>query len=277
VSRWFPERLRVALSPDRAALARVRRLPRLRVTGKEVAECAASGAAEPWGPPLEALSALLSGPGLDGGSAAVVLSNRFVRYALVPWRDAVTQRKERIRLARHCFRNIYGDAADGWEIRLSDGGFGRNAIASAVDRDLIAGLREAFAARRIRIASVEPCFMSVCNRFRNELPPRGRSGLAVLERGRVTLGVFEADGWQVLAARRVPEDGSAALAALFAQEMQSAGMDGMPEQVHVFAADAPPVDAALPGGALRVLSLKAVPGFSPLEDARLAMALCGAA
>ena len=226
---------------------------------------------------MAALGRVLAERGIANRSASVVLSNRFVRYALVPWRDAVTNRKERVQLARHCFRNIYGDTADGWEIRLSDGGFRRNAIASAVDNDFLAELRRVFAARRIELASVEPCFMSVCNRFRKEFESRDRACLAVVERGRATLGVFDGNNWQVLAARRVPDGKIDSLATVLTQELQSAGMDAMPAKIHVVTIDAPQTDTTMPGGTLRTLRLKALLGFSPIEDAGFAMALCGVA
>lgn len=226
---------------------------------------------------METLGAMLAERGIANRPASVVLSNHFVRYALVPWRDAVTNKKERVQLARHCFRNIYGEAADSWDIRLSDGGFRQNAIASAVDNDLLVELRRVFAEHKIEPTSIEPCFMSICNRFRKELESRDRACLAVLERGRATLGVFDGKSWQVLAARRMPDNQTDSLATVLVQELQSAGMDAMPETIHVVTVDAPQTETTNPGGAMRMLRLKAILGFSPIEDARFTMALCGVA
>jgi len=56
----------------------------------------------------------------DGKPAAtVILSNHFLRYALVPWRAELADAKEDLSFARHCFTKVYGKAAQQWKLRLS--------------------------------------------------------------------------------------------------------------------------------------------------------------
>ena len=269
-----PRQLRIALCPDKVAVAYIERGWRARIAGKQVVDVE-TASDQPWRAPLAALENILAeikGPQI---AATVILSNHFVRYAVVPWNDGVDSAAEQTAFARHCFRNVYGDAEENWDIRVSDGGFRRNALAAAVDRDLSGGLVRLFAARAVPLLSLQPHFMAACNRFHRELASHERGCFAVLERGRAAIGIYDAAGWRTLTARRVGAPDAVALAPVIAQEALSA--PEAPRRLWVAAVEYPQLELTIAGWTVRPLRLKAQRGFSPFDDPGCAMALCGVA
>ncbi len=81
--------------------------------------CDSATGAQPWRAALQALETEL--PRFADGRtvATVILSNHFLRYTLVPWRDELSDAEEELAFARHCFARVYGKAAEQWELRLS--------------------------------------------------------------------------------------------------------------------------------------------------------------
>lgn len=236
VSRWLPERLQIAIWPERVVLARVEHGWRsTRVTETRIVEVTDVNRDRPWQAALAALGKVLADFGKANTSATVVLSNGFVRYAVIPWRDSVANAAEQAAFSRHCFRNIYGDLAEHWDIRVSDGGFRRNALASAVDHELPAELGKIFAERKISLSSVQPNFMAACNRFRRQLGAHKSGCLAVLEPRRVAFGIFDRTGWRALTVRRISGLNPRVLVPVLARELQSAEPAELPEHVFVAA------------------------------------------
>ncbi len=245
MSRWSPENLLIALFPARVVAAKIEGGWRPRVVDKRIVETAgpgsdppnstASGSHPAWKATLAALDEMLAGFTTPGMAATVIVSSRFVRYAIVPWRDNIIGAAEQAEFARHCFRNIYGEAAAGWEIRISSGGFRRNALASGVDAQMLRAVENSLAARGIPIASIQPNFMAACNRFRRELSGHKSGCIAVLEPGRVALGIFDGTGWHTLSARRIGTLKPEELVGVLAQELKSVDSRGLPEYLFVAA------------------------------------------
>jgi hypothetical protein len=114
-------------------------------------------------------------PAMEHRSAdvTVTLSNRFVRYVVVPWDDQLTNAEIEVAFARHRFREIYGEVVQNWEVRVSPAPAGQPRIASAVDLELLTRIREVFASSRLRIRSIQPHLMSAYNKWRHRLDHRG--------------------------------------------------------------------------------------------------------
>ena len=141
----------------------------------------------------------------------VVLSNHFVRYALVPWSDALSGAAEEDAYVRHHFAKIHGDRARSWLFRASEGPRGAPRLASAIDRDLLDEIKACFPAKcKARLASVQPALMAAFNALRGRIPAAGawlvltdaeRACVALHARGR-WLAVQSARGsWQELLER----------------------------------------------------------------------------
>jgi hypothetical protein len=245
VSRWSPENLLISLYPARVVAAKIESGWRRRLIDKRVVDTAEpspnlpnsnpAGSGRAWMATVAALEEILAGFAAPGIAATVIVSSRFVRYAVVPWRDNVISVQEQAGFARHCFKSIYGDAAEDWEIRMSGGGFRRNALACAVDAQMLRAVEKILVGRSIRIVSIQPNFMAACNRFRRELSGYERGCIAVVEPGRAALGIFDGTGWCTLSARRIGSPKPQELVSVVAQELKSADPDGLPEYLFVAA------------------------------------------
>jgi hypothetical protein len=245
VSRWSPENLLIALFPARVVAAKIESGWRTRLIDKRVVETAEPIPDSPnpnparsspaWVATVAALEKSLAGFVAPGVAATVIVSSRFVRYSIVPWRDNVISVPEQAEFARHCFKSIYGEVAAAWKIRLSNGGFRRNALASAVDAEMLRAVEEVLVGGSIRIVSIQPNFMAACNRFRSELGGYRSGCIAVLEPGRVALGIFDEGGWRTLISRRIGTLKSDELVPVVAQELKSVDPTGLPEYLFIAA------------------------------------------
>jgi hypothetical protein len=164
--------LRIALTPERVAAVRLTRGMRPAVVGAECISCDIVPGEPPWQAALSALSTLLSKMDTGSSVATVVLSNRFVRYALVPWNERLTTAEEEMAFAQHCFRETYGESALSWEVRVSPAGTGQPRVASAVDRAMLSAIRQAVGGSSLRLRSVQPLLMAAYNRSRRGLDRR---------------------------------------------------------------------------------------------------------
>ena len=119
--------------------------------------------------------------------------------------------------------------------------------------------------------------MTVSNRFRRTLRTRGAACVTMLENGRAIVGFFDRAGWQALTVRRLAQASPDALLTLLTQEAQSVNIAPLPERLFVAALEDPRMQLSAGEWPIRMLSLQPRVGFSPFDDARYAMALCGAA
>ena len=143
----------------------------------------------------------------------VVLSNRFVRYALLPPQARGVMPEEELALARFQFAKIHGERAKGWEVRVSEG------LACAIDAALLAELK------KLKVVSVQPLLMLAYNRSRKRIPPEG-AWLWLAERDWGCLARLAARGWgSVLNGRQTD------LERLIEQEKSRASGEALPQLV----------------------------------------------
>lgn len=266
------EELRVVLAPQQLLLLRCARvltrhgLAR-RVLQQSVVSCT------PGSGTLAALQAEL--PELAGStaSATVILSNRFMHYALLPWNGALKNAEEEGVVARHHFRRLYGPAADTWELRLNTGRAGDALLASAVDGDLLAALRQVFAETGIRLRSIQPSLMAVCNGCRDTL--RDCSAWLVLyESGSLCLGLLQQGSWVSLRTMRAAPDWLQTLPLLLERESYLIEHEAQTERVLWWAPELEP--AVMPSGSRWQLeTLQPLSGrmLEPACERRFAVAL----
>ena len=206
MSPLFPERLIVRLAPTEISVG-AKRYP-----------CDPAFGAEPWHGALEALKGMSLAP---RARATVVLSNHFVRYALVPWSAALSTSAEEEAFLRHHFAKIHGERAKGWLFRASEGRRGEPRLASAIDGELVAAIKQVFAASKAKLVSVQPALMHVFNGARAAVPHPGGAWLVIAEADRACVALH-ADGafravqnakgdWRTLLERerfRAPHEGT---------------------------------------------------------------------
>lgn len=215
------EEWNIVLYPDRAQMVRVARELSVRgmawrVLAKHSVPCDEGAADAPWSGALLALDAALSGQGA-GAAATVILSNRFMHYALVPWSAALSDEAEEMAFARHCFKEMYGEVAEQWELRVNPENPGRARLASAVDRRLPAELRALFGRRGVRLASIQPHLMTVFNNCRASLGERN-AWFVVVEDGNLCLVRLYQGSWISVRSTRVGSDWSGLLPSILERE-----------------------------------------------------------
>jgi hypothetical protein len=141
---------------------------------------------QPWQGALEDLTGRIAGL-RTRVDVSVVLSNHFVRYAVLPEQDATPE--EELALARFMFAKIHGERAKAWEVRVSE------QLACAIDAALLEGLKACFPkSGKARLVSVQPYLMAAFNRARRRIPPEG-AWLLLAERGRTCLARLARRGW----------------------------------------------------------------------------------
>ncbi|HZF38058.1 MAG TPA: hypothetical protein VE715_04500 [Blastocatellia bacterium] len=261
---------------DRIIRARITRGLTPRVTEKDVIDVPAQQSQPLWKPALEALSEMLKRPIEARTQAFVTLSNRFVRYTMVPWHDELMKRNERLVQARHCFKQTYGEVADKWSITSVEGRYREPFLATAVDPGLIDGLRKAFGQAHIELISISPYLTSAYSRFRRVLNAQGATTyFSVVEQADIGTLCFDSKGLRNVFNQRIQEDWTQELRGTL---MQSAG-DGLGEgaarALCLFAPDRPQESIQGSGSTVTRLFLPAVHGFSPVSDSRISMALAG--
>lgn len=136
----------------------------------------------------------LAATDLGRARVTVVLANPLVRYAVVPWSDALSGQAEEEAYVRHHFVRVYGERAKGWSFRASPGS---PRLCSAIDTPLLVALRSAFAKSRARLVSVQPGLMWVFNRARRSVPSSG-AWIVRADGERVCVGLYAGGRWQAV-------------------------------------------------------------------------------
>jgi len=125
IGHFAAERLRVELRPASVTLSRHAVFPRSRVISTrsiEVTSAAGSSEHPPeaWRASLDTLASVLREQRSPVGRVEVVLSDHFVRYALIPWSENLVADSERLGFARLGFRNVYAHVSDGWDVCVDE-------------------------------------------------------------------------------------------------------------------------------------------------------------
>ena len=147
MSRLFPERVTVALDARDAHFG-----------------------AQPWD---GAVAALRARKWARPARVTVIVSNHFVRYALVPWNTALADPIEEEAYVRHHFVRVHGERAKSWALRWSEEPGDAPRLASAIDHGLLDALKKSFAGSKARLVSIQPALMAAANRARRSMPATG--------------------------------------------------------------------------------------------------------
>lgn len=240
--------LRITLCPSHAALLAgeqhlTRRGLRHELLGQEIVPALARGGdgksvvRRQYDPVLLALDASLPAYADGKFAATVILSNHFLRYVLVPWSDSLGEHAEQLAYARHCFAEVYGETAQHWEIRLSPGEEGEPQLASAVDQRLLSSLRQILERHAIRLVSIQPHLMAAWNGVYPMLRRR-TAWLAVVEPGKLCLGLLRQGSWQRLRSLRIGAAWPAEMPRILEREACLLGIAENPREALLIAPEA---------------------------------------
>ncbi|HET7596859.1 MAG TPA: hypothetical protein VFK15_07995 [Burkholderiales bacterium] len=224
-------------------------------------------AAADWPAALELMPQLLPQRKRRRLSVTVVLSDRFVRYAVLPWSEVLKTETEWLALARHRFVSVHGGLAEQWQLRVAKAPYGCPRLACAMDVALLAELQKAIGARA-RLVSVQPHLMACYNRLAPGLR-RGSCWLVIDEAGRLTVALLEKGVWRAIRHRRKPDCGPGGLAQLLDRESALLGL-AQPRHEIMLCSHEPLDETVLGGYRLRDVTFGA---HHMAADRRLAMAL----
>jgi hypothetical protein len=278
VSRSWTERLQlrgdrlyVSLEPESVAVCRVQGFLKNKLIKKDLIECDPSYGSAAWDGAVEALKKFMNPLQKERLEVTVVLSNRLVRYALVPFDAVIAGPEEELALARFHVTRIYGERAKSWDLRLSEGAAGQPRIASGIDEGLVKALHACFpSGSRARLVSVQPYLMAGFNLWRRGLARKfSKDGawLVLLERSRACFALASREGWHSVQSLRL-EAADDVLVLLEREGLRSARPMVRSAMIHGKRPQ------ASPGWQLSQLAPPRLQGYSPLDDGRYAMALC---
>lgn len=262
------KRLAIVLCRTHVAVVLSSRGWRPRSLEPEVFPCTPVVGEPDWLAPVAALRQWLAKNQHTGALVDIIVSDSLIHYALIPWSDDVDTRAERIALSRIYFETLFGTPAGTWEIHADSGTYGRAGVACAVDKLLIAALRDALAVHGLRLTSVQPYFMRVFNRWRNRV--QDDALFVVVESGQCVMASRKDGAWHSIRSARVNEQLDTGLALLIERETLLQGL-GEEAAIYVHAAD--PVKAVQLAGSATVTMLEASP---PTPQQAAALAMCGA-
>lgn len=181
-------------------------------------------------PALGAFERELDARALRRGARLVcVLGGESVRYAVVPWVEAMSSPNLTQRLAEQCFRETYGDAAQAWRVCRHAGGYGSATLACAIDARLLERLDASAQARGLVVVSVQPSLMHAYNVARGAIDA-GLSWFVLFETHWTTVLLMAGD--EALLVKRLPT-ASVALSGVLDREWFALGIEDPPCAVYI--------------------------------------------
>lgn len=272
--RLWRERLLVSLASAEVSWLRLGAALKPKVLAKRSLRADPAYGPEPWQGAVAALRPEAEAWRKDPISVTIVLSNHFVRYAVVPQSAGVSGAEEELALARYYFTKVHGEQSRSWEVRLSDIGSNGPRVACAVDAGLLAALHACFPPDgRPRLVSVQPLLMSAFNFWRGRFPKAG-AWLLLVEPERACLALLFGRNWIRVQNTKGHYPDAEAWVNLLDRERWRTNLEHVPDTVLVHA---PRLPGAPPPrhGAWKLLGLRAAwpEGLSPLEDSVYTAAL----
>ena len=185
--------------------------------------CTPHEGAEPWRAVLDALAKWLAASALRRPALRVVLSGRFVRWQLLPWRPEIARPRELAAYAALHFREVFGPVAEQWQVLYAAPAPGHPLSACAIDRALMESLRDVCATGGARLAAVTPYFASASGHWCRRLD-RKSAWFALVEPDNLSLGLLQERRWTSLRTQRLDGDWRVVLPRMIAQAGLAAGV-----------------------------------------------------
>jgi len=227
----FPmqDRLRIFMHPHQLVLLRIKRGNAQHIISKQVVACHAgepgtSKAEASWMPAVSTLATVLRDKSWHGAKPQLVLANHFVRYALIPWHDSLGNHAERQAYLRHSFQLAYGDSAKGWDLRMSDNGVQRAAVASGIEQSLLQHVQQAFEAAGLSTSEIYPHLMVAINQVRQQTD-HAAYWFALVESGRLCISLIQNGHWRSVKTCAAAEDIAGQIADLIERESVICGIN----------------------------------------------------
>jgi hypothetical protein len=268
VSLLWRNKLRIGLCPDRLIVAGERTGLRQKDLRKEIIPVESGSDNPSWLAAVDALPSAMEPSDVAKLEVTVIVSNHFMRYALLPWNAELRTEAEWESLARHRLAGVYGTTVEDWMLQSSKTGAQGARVVCAADRTMLDAIIERVTGTGAKLVSIQPYLMAAFNRV------RGRVGkescwLVLEERDRLTMAMFRDGAWQAIRSRRVDERWQTMLPEILEREHAMLGIEEPCSQALILS------EAEVESwssGAYRFVDLT-LPAGAPVADRQFAMAL----
>lgn len=223
--RLWRDQLRIVIAPDRVSLVRLRWRARWGSATRASIPCSPHDASSAWQAPLQALKDALDDEHPSRpANATVVISNHFVRYALVPSSDQLRNDRETEAYCRHRLLTMFGEQANHWNLRWSPTDHQGPLVVSAIENEWLREIQTVFSGRPQRLRSVQPYLMTAFNAHCKAMA--GRScWFVVYEPGRLAICLLHNGQWRTVANRRADDSWQSHLPSMLDHESQLIAME----------------------------------------------------
>ncbi|MBI3902530.1 MAG: hypothetical protein HY306_06250 [Nitrosomonadales bacterium] len=230
----------------------------------------------PWSMGVNKLETVLSGLDIQPESASIVLSDYFLRYAIVDADPTLHGEAEQIAYVKYRFGELYGESADSWELRLDQEYPGAPFFVSSVEGQLIADLRETFAQAHVRLQSIQPCLMRMYNQCRAEFKNRD-AWFILFEHDSLCMVWLKNGRPNSVRKIRVADDWLQKLPEIIERETCLSGLDTEAKEVFLWSFDQLDWDMRQSGGRWKFIRIQPAPpsGLQAQYDEQYALAMCG--
>lgn len=226
----LPLRMQVTLAADGVHLHKLDWRGRAEKAGEHLPLPAVSPDAPAWQAWVVTLANWLRVHAQRRVELRILLSDRFVRYQHLPWRDGIVHGRERQAYANHRFREVYGELAGQWQIALSSSTPGSASMACAMDRELLVALKSL--GKQVRVVSAQPLFVAAYNRARRQCKGE-RFWFAHVESGRVCMALLKSGQSEAVRNEASNENWPQAIAAINRRLACADGVSEAPVPVYV--------------------------------------------
>jgi hypothetical protein len=261
-------KLRIGLCPDRLIIASERTGLRQKDLRKDIISVQTTSDNPGWLAAVDALPSALELAETGKLEVTVIVSNHFMRYALLPWNAELRTEAEWESLARHRLAGVYGSTVEDWMLQSSKTGPQGARVVCAADRGMLDAIVERIGGTGARLMSIQPYLMAAFNRVRGRIGSES-CWLVLEERDRLILAMFRDGAWQAIRSRRVDERWQTMLPEILEREHAMLGLDEPCTQALILSEDEV---ESWSSGACHFVDLT-LPAGASLEDRRFAMAL----
>jgi hypothetical protein len=150
-----------------------------------------------WEATIGVLGGCLVDPIWNRAACRIIVANHWIRFAIVPWSDQLSDSDERLVLARHCLSKIYGDVASQWFVTLNEAPPGRPQVACAIPRALLDEIERHTESCGLRVRSIQPQLIAAFNCWRAHLP-NASGWFVTLEEGSLAAAHLSHGAWDAV-------------------------------------------------------------------------------